>query len=204
MDMEKFKTAVILAGGKSSRMGFDKQFLKINEVRIMDELVYKLKEEFEDIIIITNKPEEYKINEFRIFSDEIKEIGPLSGIHMGLKQSKSEYAYFIACDMPNVDLDYIRYMKEKLINFKADACVAKRDGKIEPFNAFYSIDILPQIEKLMNNNKRSMMGLIDIIEPIFIEEDALKKGNYSFDMFINLNSKEELEIYNKKTNTRRI
>lgn len=60
MDVEVFKTAVILAGGKSSRMGFDKQFLRINKVRIMEKLIHELSKEFEDIIIVTNKPEEYK------------------------------------------------------------------------------------------------------------------------------------------------
>lgn len=198
MNVEVFKTAVILAGGKSSRMGFDKQFLRINEVRIMEKLIHELSKEFEDIIIVTNKPEEYKKDGVRIISDEIKEFGPLSGIHVGIKQSKSKYVYFIACDMPNVNLDYIRYMKKVLTNSKANACIAKREGKLEPFNAFYSVDILPKIEKLISLNRRSIAGLIDIIEPIFIEENVLKKYDYSFDMFINLNSKEDLEIYNGK------
>lgn len=198
MNGEVFKTAVILAGGKSSRMGFDKQFLRINEVRIMEKLIHELSKEFEDIIIVTNKPEEYKKDGVRIISDEIKEFGPLSGIHVGIKQSKSRYIYFIACDMPNVNLDYIRYIKKVLTNSKANACVAKREGKVEPFNAFYSVDVLPEIEKLITLNRRSISGLIDIIEPIFIEENVLKKYDYSFDMFINLNSKEDLEVYNKK------
>ncbi len=198
MNVEVFKTAVILAGGKSSRMGFDKQFLRINEVRIMEKLIHELSKEFEDIIIVTNKPGEYKKDGVRIISDEIKEFGPLSGIHVGIKQSKSRYVYFIACDMPNVNLDYIFYMKKVLTNSKANACIAKRDGKFEPFNAFYSVDILPKIEKLISLNRRSIAGLIDIIEPIFIEENVLKKYDYSFDMFINLNSKEDLEIYNGK------
>lgn len=197
MNVEIFKTAVILAGGKSSRMGFDKQFLRINEVKIMEKLIHELSKEFEDIIIVTNKPEEYKTaeNGIRIISDEIKEIGPLSGIYGGLKESRSKYAYFIACDMPNVNLNYIKYIKKVLTNSKANACVAKREGKVEPFNAFYSVDILPKIEKLITLNRRSIAGLIDIIEPIFIEENVLKKYDYSFDMFINLNSKEDLEVY---------
>ncbi|EHJ01717.1 Molybdopterin-guanine dinucleotide biosynthesis protein A [Clostridium sp. DL-VIII] len=198
MNVEVFKTAVILAGGKSSRMGFDKQFLRVNEVRVMEKLIHELSKEFEDIIIVTNKPEDYKKDGVRIISDEIKEFGPLSGIHVGIKQSKSRYVYFIACDMPNVNLDYIRYMKKVLTNSKANACIAKREGKLEPFNAFYSVDILPEVEKLITLNKRSIAGLIDIIEPLFIEENVLKKYDYSFDMFMNLNSKEDLKGYNRK------
>lgn len=198
MCKEKFKTAVILAGGKSSRMGFDKQFLKINEVRIMEKLIQELKKEFHDIIVVTNKQQEYKENGFRVVSDEVKEIGPLSGIHIGLKESKSKYVYFIACDMPNINLDYIRYMKKLLFDNKYDACVAKKDDRIEPFNSFYSTDILPKIENLIKSNKRSMFGIINIIETIFIEKGTLEKYNSNFDMFINLNSKEDLEMYNKR------
>lgn len=195
--MEIFKTAVILAGGKSSRMGFDKQFLEINKVRIMDKLIAELSKEFEDIIIITNKPEEYKDvkDGVRLISDEITEIGPLSGIYGGLKESKSKYVYFIACDMPNVNLNYICYIKRVITNSKANACVAKINGKIQPFNAFYSIDILSKVKELIKLNVRSIAGLIEIIEPIFIKENVFEKNNYSFDMFINLNSKEDLEIY---------
>lgn len=200
MSMKEFETAVILAGGKSSRMGFDKQFLRINGMNIMENLINELSKEFDDIVIVTNKQEEYKKSGFRIISDEIKGIGPLSGIHVALKESKSKYVYFIACDMPNINLDYIRYMKKSLRNSNADGCIAKRDDKIEPFNAFYSIDILIKVEKLIQLNKRSMLGLIDIIDTIFVEKDIFKKYNYSYDMFINLNSKEELEIYKAHEN----
>lgn len=195
--MEIFKTAVILAGGKSSRMGFDKQFLEINQIRLMKTLICEIRKEFEDIIIVTNKPEEYKDTSCRIFSDEIKEIGPMSGIHIGLKKSKSKYVYFIACDMPNINLEYIKYMKKEIIKVKANACVAKKGEKIEPFNSFYSIDIVPKVEKLILSNRRSMLALINSIKTIFIEETTLEKYNCFSDMFANLNTKEDLQIFKK-------
>lgn len=179
-------------------MGFDKQFLEINEIRLIENLVCELKKEFEDIIIVTNKPEEYKKSSCRIVSDEIREMGPLSGIHIGLKKSKSKYVYFIACDMPNVNLEYISLMKREIIKSNPNACVTKKDNKIEPFNSFYSIDVLQKIEKLILNNRRSMLALIDSIETIFIENSVMKKYNCSFDMFVNLNTKEDLQILKKE------
>ncbi len=111
--MDKFGTAIILAGGKSSRMGFDKQFLIINEKRVMEIVISKLRAEFKEIIIVTNKPESYKNLADKVVSDIIKGKGPLSGLHAGLKHSSSKYSYFIACDMPNINIEYIRYMKRK-------------------------------------------------------------------------------------------
>jgi len=195
--MEIFKTAVILAGGKSTRMGFDKQFLEVNNKLLMENLICELKKEFQDIIIVTNKPEEYKNSKCRIFSDEIKEVGPLSGIHVGLKNSKSKYTYFIACDMPNINLNYIQQMKNEIIQGKPDACVSQKEGRIEPFNSFYSTNILDKVEELIRSNRRSMLTLINNIKTLVIDEKTLERYNKLFDMFINLNTREDLQRFEK-------
>jgi len=197
MKMEIFKTAVILAGGKSTRMGFDKQFLEVNNKLLMENLICELKKEFQDIIIVTNKPEEYKNSKCRIFSDEIKEVGPLSGIHVGLKNSKSKYTYFIACDMPNINLNYIQQMKNEIIQGKPDACVSQKEGRIEPFNSFYSTNILDKVEELIRSNRRSMLTLINNIKTLVIDEKTLERYNKLFDMFINLNTREDLQRFEK-------
>lgn len=195
--MELFKTAVILAGGKSSRMGFDKQFLKIKDNRLMDMLINEIKKEFRDIIIVTNKPEEYEgvYSECRIFSDEIKEKGPLSGIHIGLKKSESKYAYFIACDMPRINVEYIKYMKTKLIRTKADACVTEEENRIQPFNAFYSKEIFCKIERLIEEDKRSIRALINVVNTHFVKENEVRKYNKEFDMFFNLNTQDDVKKF---------
>lgn len=193
--MKFFGTAVILAGGKSSRMGFDKQFMKIQNKIILEILYESLKEEFEDILVITNKPYKYENSSFRVKSDELSSMGPLSGIHSGLKGSKSEYAYFIACDMPNVNLDYIRLMKDKLMAKKNEACITKTNGGIEPFNSFYSIKIVDRIEKLLKENKKSMLSLADSIDTYYIEEDEARVYSWKLDMFTNINTKGQLNKF---------
>lgn len=193
--MEKFKTAVILAGGKSSRMGFDKQFLKINEKRVLDMMINKLKQEFEDIIIVTNKPEQYEGNGYRIVSDEIKGKGPMAGIHIGLKQSKSKYAYFVACDMPNIDIDYIKYMKEMIKDSDVDACITKIENRAEHLNAFYSRDVISDIENLFLEDRRAIVNLTNKVNTLYIEEKDARKYSPNWDMFLNINTKEELSNY---------
>lgn len=193
--METFKSAVILAGGKSSRMKFDKQFLKINERRLMDSVINKLKEEFDEIIIVTNKPQYYIGLSHKVVSDEIKEKGPLSGIHIGLKESSSQYVYFIACDMPSINIDYIRYMKEKIKDINVSACVAKLGEWIEPFNAFYNKDISKDIEDHLLEDKRSVLSLLKKLNTLYIEEKSARKFSPNWDMFMNLNTKEDLNDY---------
>ena len=81
--MKKYETAIILAGGKSSRMGFDKQFLTFNNKKIIDTIIEQLEKEFQEIIIVTNKPEEYKNYSQKIFTDEIINKETLGGIYTG-------------------------------------------------------------------------------------------------------------------------
>ncbi len=196
--MEKFKTGVILAGGKSSRMKFDKQFLQINEKRLMNHMIEMLKKEFEEIIIVTNKPAYYDDFPYKIISDEIKEKGPLSGIHVALKESKSEYVYFTACDMPNVNINYIRYMKEKLKNIQVSACVTRLGEWIEPFHAFYNKNMIKDIEEYMMQDKKSIYILLEKVKTLYIEEKIAKNFSPNWDMFLNLNTKQDLIKYMNK------
>ncbi|WP_425449424.1 molybdenum cofactor guanylyltransferase [Dethiothermospora halolimnae] len=193
--MELFKSAAILAGGKSSRMGFDKQFLKVNERRVIDGIISNLKKEFDEIIVVTNKPEKYLGIKSKIVTDRIEKKGPLSGIHAALSEANSKYVYFTACDMPNINIDYIRYMKKNIMKTKKEVCVTKIRDWIEPFNGFYSVDILPFIEGHLYSNKRSILSLIKNLNCLYIEEVVARKFSPNWDMFLNLNTKDDLNSY---------
>lgn len=196
--MKKFGTAVILAGGKSARMGFDKQLLKINERRLMDSLISKLKQEFSEIIIVTNKPEYYQGLGDKITSDIIVGKGPLSGIHAGLSLASNELSYFIACDMPNVNLDYIRYMKESIRDINISACITRFGSWIEPFNAFYSQRLKTEIEKHLFSGNRSINSLLEKVDVCYINEEEARRFSPDWDMFLNLNTKEDLSDFLSK------
>lgn len=190
--MKKFGTAVILAGGKSTRMGFDKQFLRINEKRLMDSLVEELSEIFDKIIVISNKPEKYRNVSYMVKEDIIPGKGPLSGIHSGLKNASSQYVYFIACDMPNVNLDYIRYMAEEIEDLEVHACITKFGEHMETLNAFYSKDIIEQIENNLSKGKRSIKHLLSDLKVHYIQEKKAREFSPNWEMFINLNTVEQL------------
>jgi len=177
--MSLCKSAVILAGGKSTRMKFDKQLLVIEKKRLIYDLAEKLQKDFEEIIIVTNKPEFYKDCNYKIVSDEIKDCGPLSGIHIGLKSSTSEYVYFTACDMPNMDNDYIRYLKNK-VNNKNDAYITRLGEFAEPFHGIYKRNLFKDIEKfLCESNKKSIMRFLDTTnkEICYITKNCFMKNN---------------------------
>lgn len=193
--MSKFGTAVILAGGKSTRMGFDKQLLIVDEVRLIDKLITELTREFEEIIIVSNNPKYYNDKPIKVVSDRIAGMGPLSGLHVGLTESTNDYVYFLACDMPNVCTDYIRYMKTKIQNLQVDACITRIEEWVEPFNAFYSKSVVDKIESNLTNEKYSILYLIKKLDCLYIEEKEARKYSPDWSMFINLNTKDDLHKY---------
>ena len=195
MGMKKFGTAVILAGGKSTRMDFDKQFLEIGERRLIDNLRLKLRKDFDEIIVVTNKSEYYLGFIDKITEDIIVGRGPLSGIHSGLKSASSEYVYFVACDMPNIYLEYIRYMKEELEHLNVKACVTRFGKWIEPFNAFYSKSFIKDIERYLLKGKRSVNALLDKVKIHYIEEEKAREFSPNWSMFLNLNTRDDLNEF---------
>ena len=92
-------TAIILAGGKSSRMGSDKGLVLLNGKPMISYIIEILKKMQIPIIIISNN-ENYKQFGLPVFADIIKEKGPLGGIYTGLKNSKTESNIIVSCDVP--------------------------------------------------------------------------------------------------------
>lgn len=201
--MDNFKSAVILAGGKSSRMKFDKQCLVINEKKLIFEICEKLEKHFEDIIIVSNKKEYYKDCKYKVVSDEIKEVGPLGGMAVGLKESISEYVYFIACDMPHIDDKYIKYMKNKIekdieSNVGFDMYICNVGGNIQFFQGFYKKELEESINNyLIYGSRRSIKSFCEQSNKKIkiIEEDEFKEQNFKEDIFINLNTQVDLNLY---------
>ena len=80
-------TAIILAGGESSRIGTDKALLKINGELVIEKIYKLLTNIFSEIIIISNKPDDFQFLTTKVYKDIYPHFGPLSGIHSGLTNS---------------------------------------------------------------------------------------------------------------------
>ncbi|MZQ74635.1 MAG: NTP transferase domain-containing protein [Peptoclostridium sp.] len=199
-----FGSAIILAGGRSSRMGFDKQFIEINEKRLIEIMAARLSEAFDDIIIVTNRPEMYSCCKCKLTSDIIKGKGPLGGIHAGLLAAESEFVYVIACDMPYINIEYIKHM-EGVIERRleavegADACITLKGEWIEPFNAFYRKNLNKRIEEHLESDKRAVYSLLKRLNTVYISELEARRFSPDWSMFFNMNTMEELRRYSQVT-----
>jgi len=207
--MGKFDTAILLAGGQSSRMGFDKQFLSVDNQQLIHGIIEQLNSIFSDLIIVTNRSDAYKKYPFRIVEDEIIGFGPLSGIHAGLKHSDSLYNYMIACDMPFINRDYVHHMINIIegTEEKIDAVITRYGQWIEPFNSFYCKDLVSTIEQHVKSGERKIHSLLIKSNVFYVAEEEARKFSPDWNMFMNINTMEdigkylkihELLVYNRK------
>lgn len=195
-------TGIILAGGKSTRMGENKSFLKLGDKTVIEKITNLMKNIFKTVLLITNTPEEYEFLSIPIFEDIYKYKGPLAGIHSGLTNSKTQNNFVISCDIPLMTEEMIKY----IVEFKTEKpiTVCKADGFIQQLAGRYSKSVLPLAEEILinyteeiragiqKNRKCNVLNLLDKAGSEII--DAEKLFFYKENIFFNMN---RLEDYKK-------
>jgi len=184
-------TAIILAGGKSSRIGSDKDkaILKLNGKRLIDIVISKLKHIVGDNIIIVGPPEKYPSYK-QIVPDLFNQRGLLVGLYSGLKASASQYNLVVGCDMPFLKLELLQYMRDKI---DSNDIIIPRYAKsyIEPLCAIYSKDCLSVMERNIEAGILSIRRIFPYLKVKYIEEKEIKRVDPELNSFFNINFKED-------------
>jgi molybdopterin-guanine dinucleotide biosynthesis protein A len=184
-------TGIILSGGKSKRMGTNKALLEIKGQRLIDRTASIMKSLFDPVIIVTNTPLVYLDLETEIVTDLYANTGALGGIYTGLFYAPSEQAFVIACDMPFIDDNFIKYMIDKSKNF--DIVVPKCPDGLQPLHAIYSKKCLPRIENLLKNDDLKITGFYKGFKLSTITANTIRYFDPEGKMFINANSRQDIE-----------
>jgi molybdopterin-guanine dinucleotide biosynthesis protein A len=94
-------SAIVLAGGRSARMGTDKALLRVGREYLIQRIVRQLQAHFSEIIVTTGEAVRYAdLLDVSVFADRLKDCGPLGGLYTGLLVATPEYSFVTACDMP--------------------------------------------------------------------------------------------------------
>lgn len=190
-------TGVILAGGKSSRMGVNKSFLKLGNQTIIERTVDLMKSIFSNVIIITNTPNEYQFLNLPLYEDIYKLKGPLAGIHSALSHSETERIFVLPCDLPFMSREMIEYILFYPTDKPVVFCHA--GGFHQPLVGIYSKCILPYVEDFLSNNNlidKSLLSFLKIIDIEVIHPENL--AFYKEELFCNINTKEDYEFIKKR------
>lgn len=185
--------AIILSGGKSSRMGTNKALLKINEKTSIERIVDSLKVHFDDIILVTNDIESYRFLGVKMVEDYYPGKGPLAGFHAGLLASEYDVNFIVACDMPFVTGELASTLVNNIGHH--DAVVPIVNGKLQTLCAVYHKKAVKLIEECIENERLRIKPLLEHLNVLYMTEQDLQAYS-SVDLnraFFNMNHPHEYE-----------
>jgi molybdenum cofactor guanylyltransferase len=182
-------TGVILAGGQSRRMGRDKAFLPFGKGLLIERVIEVVQQVIDDVILITNTPEQYQHFGLPMFSDVIPQAGSLGGIYTGLVSAKTPHSLCLACDMPFVKPEFLRLLCDTAA--EADVVIPRNAEDFQPLCAVYSQVCRDPIRHKIEVGQLKITGFFDQVRVRVIDGDLLTRYDPTDVMFFNANTPEE-------------
>lgn len=184
--------AYILCGGKSSRMGTDKGFVKFKDKSFIDWCLEALSHITNDIYLVTGN-QEYRIFGYPLLEDIYKEKGPAGGIFTALEHSAADWNLILSCDIPGITGSVLNHLVE---NTPEKASVAfLSDGQNDfPLIAMYRKDCRKAFSEAIQKNELRLMNIIKKLNYKHIEVSSAENKDLN-----NINTQEELKNLIEKT-----
>ncbi|MFC4557334.1 molybdenum cofactor guanylyltransferase [Virgibacillus kekensis] len=189
------KMGVVLAGGKSSRMGTDKSLLSLNGKPVIQHVVSRLKSCSDEVCIIANNPASYSFLNTPVYPDRYKEKGPLAGIESALYNTDADVYICAACDMPFVHASVYEHLLGLLED--ADAVIPVYPDKMHPLSAIYTKYALPPIQELLDKDIRKVRRLFDRINVNYAKKFGDIPDETLSRHFFNMNYPDQYEEANQ-------
>ncbi|MBB6445516.1 NTP transferase domain-containing protein [Bacillus benzoevorans] len=186
-------TGIILAGGKSSRMGTNKALLDLNGRKVIEGIVEKLGDITDEVLLVTNTYADYEFLQVPMIGDHWREMGPLAGVEAGLTASKTEYNLIVACDMPFISVELGRYLLACLD--ESQAAVPQIDETSHPLFAAYRREVLAEVRKSLEKRELGMWRFLKKVEAKIITKDVLASLGLPNEeqYFFNMNNREHYQ-----------
>ena len=151
-------SVIVLAGGKSRRLSVDKALLELDGELLLQRIVHSVGTISDDLLVVGNEREELAHVSARIVPDAWPGAGPLGGVYSGLQAMLHWHGLVVACDMPLLNLELLRYMVTLSEGF--DVVIPRIGEKTEPLHAIYSKACLQPIESLLHRGELRIIGFL--------------------------------------------
>ena len=188
-------SGVALAGGRSKRLGRNKAVEKIGGQSLIERVVGKLSQvTSETVVVVAEESKAADLNLppwVRTAADLYPGTGSLGGIFTGLSAVKGNYGVVVACDMPFLNVDLIRFMLDIASDY--DAVVPRLQGRPEPLHAVYSKTCVGPIERCLQADQLKIAIFFEQINVAYLEEDDIEAFDPSHLSFFNVNTQEDLD-----------
>jgi molybdopterin-guanine dinucleotide biosynthesis protein A len=182
-------TAVILTGGKSSRMGRPKALLPFDDEPLIVHLVRNLKRMFAETIVVASPEQELPSLSAALVRDEIAYQGPVSGIYYGLKAATKEVCFVTSCDAPFLSLPLISHLLSQISEW--DVVVPYWQERFQPLHAAYRRSVAPLLREQLDRGELRPILLYQKVRTRKIDEDDIRRLDPEGLSFLNMNTPED-------------
>jgi len=191
--MEIEVTGVLLAGGKSRRMGEDKRYLVVGEQTLLERGLGVLRSMFHEVLVVIAQDSAPLDIDARVVRDLVPDCGSLGGIYTGLIQATSPYIFTVACDMPFLNQAVITQFTTR--RDTADIVMARLATRLHPMHALYGKGCLPTMEQMIVARQLKIQELVShaSLRVQYVTEADLLSIDPSWRSFHNVNTPEDLE-----------
>jgi molybdopterin-guanine dinucleotide biosynthesis protein A len=184
-------SGVILAGGKSRRMGgAPKALLPFGGQPLVQHIAETLGSVLPDRVVVTNEPELYEFLRLPMVGDVFPEGGSLGGIYSGLRAAPGEAAFCVACDMPFLSAPLIAHLAAQA--GEADVVIPEALGELQTLHAVYGKACMPAMEQRLRAGRLKVAGFFDEVRVLRVPATTLERFADPGLAFMNLNTPEDL------------
>ena len=189
-------TAIILTGGKSSRMGQPKALLPFDGEPLIVHLVRRLERLFSEIVIVAAPGQELPPLSVTLVQDEVAYQGPVGGIYYGLRAASRELGFVTSCDLPFLNLPLISYLTTQISDY--DVVVPYWQNRFQPLHALYRRSVLSFLQEQLERGELRPIYLYEKVRTHEIHEDELRRFDPEGLSFTNMNSREDYQAALKR------
>ena len=193
-------SGIVLAGGRSRRLGRAKALEPFQGEPLIRRVIDRLSRITDDLVFVVNDHEQASALPissrdtdltYEIVIDKYPDGGSLGGIYTGLLAANSQWAFVVACDMPFLNVELMRHMLS--MRDGQDVVVPRTDGYPEPTHALYNKSCLPFIEKRLKRDDLKIARFFDEIRVRFLDEAEVRGLDGDLLSFFNVNTQDDLD-----------
>ena len=190
-DRRRGETAIVLAGGRSSRMGRPKALLPFDGVPLIAHIVSTLQQRFDDLVVVAAPGQSLPALPATIVRDEVAYQGPVGGILYGLKAAAGGVCFVTSCDSVFLNLQLITHLISQGPSF--DVVVPHWQGRLQPLHAVYRTSVVPLLERQLARGELRPISLFERVRTRRIDEDEIRRMDPEGLSFFNMNTPEDYE-----------
>ena len=184
-------TAIVLAGGKSSRMGTPKALLLFDDEPLIVHVVATLRHLFAEIVVVAAPGQDLPSMPVTVVRDEVAYKGPVGGICYGLCAASGDVSFVTACDSVFLRSNLISHLVSRISLH--DVVVPYWQGRLQPLHAVYRRSVLPLLEEQLARGELRPVYLFDKVRTLAVDEEEIRRFDPEGSSFFNMNTPADYE-----------